>query len=117
MQINNWAIMKTVPFSNNTENTIHIGSATIPAGETRDVDPSLLPNYQAEGVIDEDLVLDPIAELLKVNVKLVTAQLADMTDEQLAQAVALEQDGQNRKSLIEAMTAETLRRANEKSGA
>lgn len=109
--------MKTTSYTNETRNFLHIGGVTIPPGETRDVDPSLLPNYQPEGVAVEETEIDQIAELLKVNVKLVTEQLAYMSEDQLAHAVSLEQVGQNRKSLIEAMTAENLRRATDRAGA
>jgi len=108
--------MKTVPYTNTGRNTIHIGSATIPSGETRDVDPSLLPGYQPAGATAAAPV-DPIATLLTGNVKNVTAALGNLSDEQLVHATSLETEGQNRKSLIEAMTAESLRRATEKAGA
>lgn len=109
--------MQKVPYTNNGENTVHIGSATIQSGETRDVDPSLLPGYQPEGAVVEETKLDPIAELLKGSVKNISVELANLSDADLAHAGSLEQDGQNRKSLIEAMTAENLRRANDKAGA
>ncbi|WP_025918210.1 hypothetical protein [Herminiimonas sp. CN] len=109
--------MNKVSYTNETTRFQHVGGVTIPPGETRDVDPSLLPDYQPEGVAVEEEEIDQVAELLKVNVKLVTEQLPHMSDDQLAHAVLLEQAGQNRKSLIEAMTAENLRRATDKAGA
>lgn len=109
--------MNKVSYTNETRKFQHVGGVTIPPGETRDVDPSLLPDYQPEGKAPEAPPDDPIAELLKGNVKTISAELEALLDDELIHAAALEQDGQNRKSLIEAMTAENLRRANDKAGA
>lgn len=109
--------MNKVSYTNETRNFQHVGGVTIPPGETRDVDPSLLPDYKPEGAAPEAPPVDVIAEFLKGNVKDISAELFDLSDEELIHAAALEQDGQNRKSLIEAMTAENLRRANDKAGA
>ena len=109
--------MNKVSYTNETTKFQHVGGVTIPPGETRDVDPSLLPDYQPEGKAPEALPIDVIAEMLKGNVKDISAELVNLSDDELIHAAALEQDGQNRKSLIEAMTAENLRRANDKAGA
>lgn len=103
--------MKLVPHTNNTKNTIHIGSATIPAGETRDVDPSLLPGWKPEGAQQEDVPLDPITELLRGNVKDIGGALESLSDDDLHSAIYQEEAGQARKSLLESMAAEKLRRA------
>ncbi|NDP59571.1 MAG: hypothetical protein GZ090_09460 [Oxalobacteraceae bacterium] len=107
-------MMNKVSYTNETRNFQHIGGVTVPPGETRDVDPSLLPDYQPEVPEQADAQGDPIAELLENNVKTVSAELANLSDDDLSHAALLEQDGQNRKSLIEAMSVETLRRATEK---
>lgn len=109
--------MNKVSYTNETSNFKHVGGVTIPPGETRDVDPSLLPGFEPEGKAPEAPPVDPIADLLKNNVKDISAELVHLSDEDLAHATSLEQDGQKRKSLIEAMTAENLRRANDKAGA
>lgn len=101
-----------VPYTNETTKFQHIGGTTIPPGETRDVDPSLLPGPKAAAAkLDSAPPADPIVELLKKKVADVVESLAKLSNDDLAKAAALEQDGQNRKSLIEAMSAENLRRA------
>ncbi|AMP13672.1 hypothetical protein [Collimonas pratensis] len=103
--------MKFVPHTNSTENTIHVGGVTIPSGETRDVDPSLLPGWEPEGEARVDLPPDPIADMLKGNVKDVAAALELLSDDELHSAAYLEERGQARKSLLELMAAEKLQRA------
>lgn len=111
-------MMKTVPYTNNTENTVHIGSATIPAGETRDVDPSLLPDFTPEKTQDDELPPnDHLADLLAGNVTDAIKALADLSDEDLQDLATKEAAGKARKSLAEAIAAETLRRADEKAKA
>ena len=110
-------MMKTVPYTNNTENTVHIGSATIPAGETRDVDPSLLPDFKAEKAQAEELPPDHLAELLAGNVTDAIKGLTDLSDDDLQDLATKEAAGKARKSLAEAIAAETLRRADEKAKA
>lgn len=104
--------MKLVPFTNNTINTLHIGGATIPAGETRDVDESLLPGYGQETIGPEaELPSNPMIEMLKSNVRSVLEEIAALSDADLTQLVAQEEAGANRKTIIEAVGAEILRRA------
>lgn len=104
-----------ISYTNETRNFQHIGGVTIPPGETRDVDPSLLPDFKQEVATPELQLVDLIADLLKNNVKNISAELVNLSEQDLAHAASLEQDGQNRKSLIEAMMVENLRRATEKS--
>lgn len=99
-----------VAYTNETQNFMHVGSVTIPPGETRDVDPSLLDGYKPEPGPEEEQPVDLIAELLKASVKNITVELPGLSDEDLARAAVLEQGGQNRKSLLAALTEETLRR-------
>jgi hypothetical protein len=103
-------MMKT-HYTNETNKFQHIGGVTVPPGETREVDASALPNYQPEGAPPAPLQVDPIAELLKKKVADVAAALPELSQEDLGKVAALEQDGQNRKSLMEAIGAENLRRA------
>ncbi|TCS35791.1 hypothetical protein EDC30_10990 [Paucimonas lemoignei] len=107
----------SVPYTNETKNFQHIGAVTVPPGETRDVDPTLLAGYQPDAELQSETVqLDPVAELLKESVSAVTAKLAELSDDDLAKISTLETEGKNRKSLVEAIAAETLRRAAEKNG-
>jgi hypothetical protein len=107
------AIMQKVPYTNETRNFQHVGGVTVPPGETRDVDPALLPDYKPEGESHEVEPTDPIATLLKGNVRSVIAALRDLSDEELAKAGALEQDGKKRDEILSAMMVEVLRRTDE----
>lgn len=103
--------MSIVSHTNDTRNFMHVGAVTIPPGETRDVDASLLPGYKPEGGAPDAAPVDPLAKLLAGAVKNVVGELPNLSVEDLARALELEQDGQARKSMIEAITVETLRRA------
>jgi hypothetical protein len=100
-----------VPHTNETQNFQHVGGVTIPPGETRDVDASLLPGHVADAPALDAEPLDHIAELLKGSVKAVTGEFGSMFDEELEHMAKLETAGQNRKSMIEAIVAEQLTRA------
>lgn len=100
-----------IPHTNDTPNFQHVGGVTIPPGETRDVDPSLLPNWVPLDTGTPVEQEDHIAELLKGSVKAVIAEFESMFDEELEHMAMLEADGQNRKSMVEAIVAEQLRRA------
>lgn len=108
--------MKKVPYTNDTGKYVHIGSVTIPPGETRDVDETTLPDYKPESEKKSDSPADPLADLLKKNVADVKAVLPSLSEEDLARIADLEQAGQARKSLVEAIGAETLRRAEQQAG-
>lgn len=102
-----------VPHTNETPNFQHVGGVTIPPGETRDVDASLLPGHVPETAEPNAEPQDHIAELLKGSVKAVIAEFESMFDEELEHMAKLEAAGQNRKSMVEAIVAEQLRRATE----
>lgn len=106
--------MKKVSYTNETRNFQHVGGVTVPPGETRDVDPSLLPDYQSEGAAPEAPPRDPLAEMMTGSVKVISAELVHLSDEDLARALQLEQEGLSRKSMLEAITVENLRRVAEK---
>lgn len=104
--------MNKVPHTNETLKFLHIGAVTIPPGETRDVDPSLLPGYKPVVVPPPapEVPPDLLAELLKASIKNILPELPGMSDDDLARAVTLEETGQKRKSLLEQFAAENLRR-------
>lgn len=106
-----------VPYTNETTKFMHVGGVTIPPGATRDVDASLLPGPKPQAEEPAKPVMpDAIAELLKKKVGDVTAALAGLSDDDLAKAGEQEQAGRNRKSVVEAIAAEQLRRAQVKAG-
>jgi len=70
-----------------------------------------LPGWEPEGDKKADLPADPIADMLKGNVKDVSAALELLSDDELHSALYLEERGQARKSLLELMAAEKLQRA------
>lgn len=107
---------KIIPIENTGKSTMYVNGAAIQPGETRVFNESDLPPYlRPKGdaiVTEEEAPPDLIAELLKSNVPTITEALPNLTDEQLAHAAAIEQDAKApRKSLLEAMGAENLRRA------
>jgi hypothetical protein len=103
--------MEKVSHTNETQKFMHVGSVTIPPGETRDVDPSLLDGYVAPSAEKPAEQINPLVELLAGNAKSVVSQLQDLSDEDLIKVDAMEQDGNKRKTVVEAIAAETLRRA------
>lgn len=104
--------MSKVWYTNETNKFLHIGSVTIPPNETREVDESLLPGQKPKAEEAKTPVPpDAIAELLKKKVADVVAALHELSDDDLTKAAEQEQAGQNRKSVVEAIAAEQLRRA------
>lgn len=104
--------MNKVPHTNETQKFLHIGAVTIPPGETRDVDASLLPGFKPVVGLPSQPEIPPdlLAELLKASIKNIVPELPGMSDDDLARAATLEAAGQHRKSLLEAFAAENLRR-------
>lgn len=104
-----------------------VGGVMIPAGDGRDVDEVFLePEEPAkvltpdDGGTDEEAArlkaLENLREVLAGSVKTVSAQLADFSDETLVQLAELEAEGGNRSSLLSAIAAEQLKRAQARAG-
>ena len=102
---------KSIP--NPTLMPIYVNGTMIPPGESRDFDEAdLPPEHRApETPPAEDLPPDPLVELVKTSVKVIVAGFETLSDEDLARLQGIEQEGQNRKSLLEAIAAEQLKRA------
>jgi len=103
-----------VPVKNNTAMTMHVAGVLIAPGETRHlprvhVPANLLPRTTPAAVPAPS---DPVLELLDDSVKDIVGRLPELDDEQLAAVKAAEVDGKTRKSLMDAIAQEELRRAN-----
>lgn len=103
--------MKTEHFTNETKNFMHVGGVTIPPGETREVDATLLPGHEQEEVLPNGIPLDPLAQLMAGSVATITAALPTLSDADLAHVTELEEAGVARKSMLAALSAENLARA------
>ena len=100
-----------VPYFNQTNKPVTLGSVTIMPGACRDVDESLLKPATKAPKAAEPAEFDA-AELLKLSVSKLEPMLVDMTDKQLHDLKGIEeQDDKPRKSLLEAFDGELLSRA------
>lgn len=105
--------MNQVPIHNTGKTNRYIGGICIPPGETRMIDARLLPP-EAEHAPEPDApAADPIGDLLKLSVKEIIADLGEFDDETLARIEARElEDKPPRKTLLDAIAQEKLKRAN-----
>lgn len=106
------------PVTNTTKMPIYVGALMIPPGETRHFDLEQLPpeHRPAPAADDAEPAAPPdrLAEIAEMNVGIIIPLLPDLSDDDLARLQAIEQDGKNRKTVIEAMGAEILKRATAK---
>jgi len=103
-----------IPVTNNTAMSIYVGSAMIPAGETRHFEEHEVPHHlrpKAEAAAVEQPVEDPLGEMLKGNVGSVVALLPGMTDADIEKLGELEQAGLARKGVLSAIAEIQLSRA------
>lgn len=101
------------PVTNNTAMPIYVGALMIPPGETRHFNLDQLPpehRPQAE-VKAPEAPPDRLAEIADFKVDLILPLLADLNAEDLARLQLLETEGKARKTVLEAIAAEGLRRA------
>lgn len=106
--------MKTVPVTNTTKANLHLAGKVIAPGDTRHIDITMVPDHLLPKERSEEVTeapADPIVELLSGTVPEVGKALPDLDDEQLNAVEANEKVGQQRKGVLEAITAERLRRA------
>lgn len=119
--------MKPVAFTNDTDKTIPIGSKSVRPGETREVDPSMIPEKwkkKAHGLEakkeDSKPELNPILLILDGTVADVLQAISEKKDDgsykyltdDLAALEQAEQAGNTRKGVIEGLSEERLSRAN-----
>jgi len=95
-----------IPVTNNTAMSIYVGSAMIPAGETRHFEEHEVPHHlrpKAEAAPVEQPVEDPLGELLKGNVQSVVEALDALSSDDIERLGELEQAGQARKGVLNAI--------------
>lgn len=111
--------MKT-PYTNTGITAVHIGTVRIDPGQTREVDPSMMdrpPLQEAPQPANNDAM----DELLAGTVQEITAAIEARNDDgtpviadvDLAAAAEAEEEGQARKTLLEAFSQEHLARVRE----
>lgn len=110
--------MGTKHIENNTPNTIYVGGKMIDPGCGRDIDERDLPPEHRDApvvLVVAGLSLDDLlADVLKESVKEITHQLAGLTHEALDRLAELEHEAKHpRKTLLEAIADEKIRRADE----
>lgn len=110
--------MGTKHISNDGPNTIYVGGKMIAPGEGRDIDERDLPPELRDAPVVEEApepsLDDELAALLKGSVKEVTATLPALTHEGLDRLAELERGHEHpRKTLLEAIADEVLRRADD----
>lgn len=109
--------MVTKYIENPGRDTIYVGGKMIPPGEGRDVDVQFLPpelkDPETTTTTAEPSLADLLTELLGKSVKAITAELPTVTHEALDLLADLEGQAEApRTSLLGAIKAEQLRRAN-----
>jgi len=121
--------MKSVAFTNDTDKTIPVGNKSVRPYETREVDPSMIPEKwknKAHGLVDEktkeaEQAPNPMLDILDGNVASVLLAISEKTEEgnhkytidNLAMLEQAEQSGNTRKGVIEGITEERLSRASQ----
>lgn len=112
---------------NNGDTAKFVGGVMIPPGDGRDVDEMFLEPENPEKALtpEEDgtddatarlKALENLREVLAGSVKNVSTQLPDFSEETLGQLAELEAEGANRSSLLTAIAAEKLKRAQARAG-
>lgn len=105
-----------VPIENNGQMPIYVGGVMIPPGETRHFEDDMLPpEFRAPAEVQEEPeALDPLLAVRNGTVDHIKLGLPDLNDEELDRLEMLEAEGKARKTLIEAIAEERLRRAEAK---
>lgn len=105
------------PVTNTTGMPIYVGALMIPPGETRHFDLDQLPPEHRPAVEAPapEAPPDRLAEIAEMKVDLILPILADLNAEDLARLQLLEVEGKARKTVLEAIAAEGLKRASVKS--
>lgn len=105
-----------VPIENNGKMPIYVAGTMIPPGETGHFEEDMLPpEYRQSAVVEAEATpADPLLTVLELKVADVVNGLPDLGDEELDRLEMLEAAGKARKGVIEAITADRLRRAEAK---
>lgn len=101
------------PITNHGKTNMHVGTAVIRPGETRMVDDHLVPpNLRPQATPASSAPINPVAALIAGKAAEVIAALPALSDDDLAQALALESGSQKpRTTVLQAIDADKLRRA------
>lgn len=108
--------MTQVPVTNSTQSNMHIGGSVLRPGETQLVEPHLVPPGLGEvsTQANDEPPVDHVLELQKSKGEVVIAQLTALSLDDLHALEALEASASKpRKGVLEAISAEHLRRASE----
>jgi hypothetical protein len=106
--------MNKIPVTNDTDHNMHIGGSVLRPGETQLVEPHLVPPGMGEvsTQASDEPPVDPVLELQKRKGDIVIAELTALSLDDLHALEALEASASKpRKGVLEAITAEHLRRA------
>lgn len=106
--------MNKIPVTNNTESNMHIGGSVLRPGETQLVESHLVPPGMGEvsTQANDKPPVDHVLELQKLASAAVIAELTALSLDDLHALEALEASASKpRKGVLEAITAEHLRRA------
>ncbi len=103
-----------VPYTNTQEHTVHIDGKAIKSGDTRDVEETMIPSYQPVAQSFEPAP-DQVTELLQEKVADIVAALPTLEEADFVRLAKMEEESEKpRTSLMKAMAAEEIRRANER---
>jgi len=108
--------MNKIPVTNTSDANMHIGGSVLRPGETQLVEPHLVPPGMGEvsTQANDEPPVDHVLELQKSKVDIVIAELTALSLDDLHALEALEASASKpRKGVLEAITAEHLRRASE----
>ena len=105
-----------VPYHNNKDHVVTIGTKSIRPGDTRMVDADLIPEHMLKdehkrAAKPAEPEAAPTDTLIDKNVGEIKAALAGLSDDELDQLETAELAGNTRKGALEAIAAERLHRA------
>lgn len=103
--------MAKVAYTNPTGGYQHVGNKTIPPFETREIEETDHPNYQAPDKKPEQPRRPPLLSLLDNSVKDIVAEFPNLSDDELAALEEAEGNDKPRTTLMAAFKAERLQRA------
>jgi hypothetical protein len=100
-----------VPYTNEIGRPVHVDGKRILPGETRTVDARSVPRGEPETAAPVEETGGSVLDLLDATAAVILDALPELSDEQLQQLVDAEQAGKTRKTVIEGIAEEQLRRA------
>lgn len=106
------------PVTNQTAMPIYVAGLMIPPGETRHFDieqipPEFRPAPAVTAPQAEQLPPNPLADLAAHNAAEIIENLSDLSSDDLAALMKIEEDGRARKTVLAAISAEHLKRVSD----